>query len=66
MIFLVSFRFVSALYCFVSVVSRFVSFLLVSFRFVSVSFLVLQSPVPYEGYSRNASCSLILRYTFYF
>ena len=40
--FFVSFRFVSALSCFVSVVSRFVSFLLVSFRFVSVSFLVLQ------------------------
>jgi hypothetical protein len=34
------FRFVSALSCFVSVVSRFVSF-----RFISVSFLALQSPV---------------------
>ena len=42
----VSFGFVSALSCFVSVVSRFVSFrfvlfLLVSSRFVSASFLVL-------------------------
>jgi hypothetical protein len=44
MIFLVWFGFVSALSCFISVVSRFVSFRFCLFRFVSVSFLVLQSP----------------------
>ena len=48
MIFLVSFRFVSALYCFVSVVSRFVSFLLVSFRFVSFLFRFLFYNHPYR------------------
>jgi len=45
MICLVWFRFCCiSLSCFVSVMSRLVSLLLVSFRFVSVSFLVLQSP----------------------